>query len=563
MRELLLVLRRRRVGSEEELAAAAGNAVDSAEKKLARMLSERGAAPPRLFFGRMGSGERVEIPIADLTGVSLWSTGSTGSGKSAHGLATELALVAPESPAVFWKIDAKGEAAPWLTDLFLPVIVGAWSERAREHFFETYRVVNPFDASNLPGMNVLAPQGVPRALHAKEVAVLVAESLGGVTGMGHRMTTILTFAVRLALSVPGLSLLEVRALLTNPGYLNGLLRFSDDVEAKEYFLFRFPKESKEALLAVIARLDLLLLVEDTARVLAAPDAIDIGTWIERGVTICNFGDVPRGAEYLGNFWLGLMFRALVRAVMGRPVTPETRPLFASVDEWQVALDEELARHFERVLTLSRFKRASWWFTNQLAGQIGSRFPQLLATLKNSCGIQIAFRQSHEDALALTHMLPEGGERTRSRDAGAAAFARLPDRTFWFYWKKRGLEAVKLISPTVNFDGARRALDRVPADIREACQGRSGGYSRHALDRVLAARRARVAAVADGTATHPCPEWRASVPAISLSSTLSPTNSDERSEPVTDVAASAPETSDVASSPAMPALGEDDGFPSLG
>ena len=43
-----------------------------------------------------------------------------------------------------------------------------------------------------------------------------------------------------------------RSLLSSPSYLDAMLRFTDDAELKEYFLYRFPKESKESLQAVIS-----------------------------------------------------------------------------------------------------------------------------------------------------------------------------------------------------------------------------------------------------------------------------------------------------------------------
>ncbi len=535
MNRWLKRIREQTVGGKQELLRDAEAYHDAlaresgAEAKLREVLrSFSSSKETRFRFGRMAeTKELVEIPLHELIGVALSTMGGTGSGKSAANLALELSLFQKEMPASFWKIDGKGESAPWLTEDFLPAILSQWPSKDVDSFFGRYRVIDPFDPSNLPQLNVLHPiPGVPAPLQAKEVAVLLAETLGTGGVMGHRMTTVLTFAVRLALSIGGLSLLEVKTLLTNSNYLQGLLPNATDPEVREYFAYRFPKESKEALQAVISRLDLILLVPDTARVLCAPESIDIAATLEDGVAISNFGNLPHGAEYLGQFWFGFMFRALARAVMSRPVAPETKPLFACVDEWQVGLSEDLANHFERLLTLSRFKKVSWLLTNQLAGQIGSRYPQLLATLKNSAGIQMAFRQSHEDALALKHMLPKPKTQSRpGKQAGTMEdaiheFARLPDRTFYFYWKKRGLEAVKLVSPTVNFAEAKRLADKAPKEIRDACQGKRHGLSRSALDRILEQRRVQIDAVANRMTSAGRPNFSRRAPTVNLSPDMS-------------------------------------------
>lgn len=42
------------------------------------------------------------------------------------------------------------------------------------------------------------------------------------------------------------------------------------------------------------------------------------------------------------------------------------------------------KNFERLLALARHKRVGLWLVNQLSAQIGSRFPELLTVLRDSC-----------------------------------------------------------------------------------------------------------------------------------------------------------------------------------
>jgi hypothetical protein len=357
--------------------------------------------------------------------------------------------------------------------------------------------------------------GVPRSLHAKEIANLVSEALGNLGGdhFGSRMSNVLFFALRAALEVRDLSLLEVRSLLVNDQYLNGLLRQVQDHDIKEYFVYRFPRENKEAIQAVVSRLDLLLL-EDTARVLCAPGCLSFSELLEQPLTVMDVGGAPRGARFLTRWWLGVCVRGLTAAIFGRP--PRRPPAFAVLDEWWMGLDDDLATDFEWLLSLARHKNVALWLLNQLPEQVSSRSPSLLATIKSNCGLQIAFRQSHDNARALSYMLPVS-ENLRVRkspdhpkwDTRSATaeeqrktlveeLPRLPRRHFWLYPREFGTQAVKLVAPTVPFEEARRLAERAPDWLRRACRGHRGGVSRRELDEALARRRANIAATAAGT-----------------------------------------------------------------
>lgn len=470
-----------------------------------------------VLVGHLVDGEGgLAIPVSRLYGLHRWSTGATGSGKSAQTLAEELQLIGPGMPWSLLHLDAKGESAPWITEYFLPAMLMQHERDEVEEFLEGLRVVNPFDEQNLPALNVLIPQpGVSTALQAREVANLIGKLLGPSGGSwGPRMTNVLFYALRLALELGDLSLLEVRSLLINDGYLNGIIRNISDKDVREYFVYRFPNENKESIAAVVSRLDLLLL-DDTARVLCAPKCLSPGALIEQPLSVINVGNAPMGAEFLSTFWMGVFVRGIGRAIMARPRTE--KPVFCVVDEWWLGLDDELAFHFERLLTQARFKNVGMWLTNQLPAQIGER---LLRVIENSCGFQTAFRQSHRDAGSMAYMLPISDDirvrrspdhpkwdtRTATpaeqRQQMVEELSRLQNRHFWFYPKVYGSQALKLKSPDVPFDWAKREADEAPNWLRDACRGRGSGFSREVLDDYLEQRRARMIEVARGPAREP-------------------------------------------------------------
>jgi|GEM_PF-3218397 len=529
------LLRRLFVGNERVLAR---NALErealerfreTAEFRLLEQLHERRQEPCVEVGWTMEAEAPAEIAISDLIGVPRWTTGATGSGKSVQTMAEEAQLILPGVPFPLVHLDAKSESSRWLKELFVPWLTFTWEEDEAISFYRDYLVLDPFNPDRLPPLNILSGnEGTPHGLAAREIMMLVAENLSGVgSAFGLRMQTLLEWALRLALSVDGLSLLEVRQLILDERYRHGLLRFCGDADVRDYFIHRFDKENAATVHAVLARLDSLLLVPDTTRCLAAPGCVNLEACLESGVTILELGDAPHGAEFLGSFWLGFFVRGLARAIMGRPVTRETPGTFVVMDEWWTALGESLAQHFERLLTLARYKRVSLWLLNQLPAQIGRRYPALLATLKNSAGIQLAFRQSHEDAAALAHMfaadehirvpktLDSPKYETRRarpeeiRQRRVDQLSRLPDRHFWFYYPKAGLDAVQLQATDVPFDRIRRQVDKLPGWFRDLGMGGSySGMSRAVLDEVIRMRRAHMRAVAAGHATAGAPDFLA-------------------------------------------------------
>lgn len=149
-----------------------------------------------------------------------------------------------------------------------------------------------------------------------------------------------------------------------------------------------------------------------------------------------------------------------------------------------------------------------------------------------------------------------------RQAHVAELARLQERHFWFLFKKRGLEAVKLIAPTVNFEAAFAAADAAPADLRDACRGRTNGSTRTRLDEVLAQRRAHMAMVAGGSATGPCPDFGRSVHVIKVPA-ADPDNGFEEEELALPSAEALEHNAEPAAAEFVPNANDESSFPFLG
>lgn len=462
------------------------------------------------------TGEPVWLTHRELVGLAAWIVGATGSGKSAEAYALQLPFVVPRRKASWQLLDAKGEGAQFMCRTALPALLSDWDAADQDGFLESFRCVDFFDGACLPPGNLLAPRsGMARELHARDVVDLIASGLGArYADFGARMVASLMHLVVLGLSVGGLSLVELREVLVNPAYRAGLLAFTDDEATRGYFLHHFPKENPQTVLGLRARLDLLLF-GDNERILAAPTSFDYDATLQNGTTIFDLGsNVPHGASYLQRFYLTQAVRGLVRAIAGRKES--TRPAFLFWDEAWMALEGSLEDELEALFTVwLRHRRVSLTLLNQLPSQIARRAPAVLAALKNSAALEFVFRQGAiEDAKDVAHIIPTGhleyvpsapdtpwdlrpATTAEQKRIGVETLTRLPDRTFWFHHKKRGLAAALLRSPTIPFDDLRRAADQAPRELKERCLGRAGGHSRRDLDQFLARRRAHIRAVAEG------------------------------------------------------------------
>lgn len=529
-------LRRLFVGSKRKLVEAAiEHHIESLdpppEVHLLNDLDERAREDgARVLVGTLAEAEDipVAVPVSEFYGVHRWIVGATGRGKSAQAFAEEMQLIGPGMPWSLLHVDAKGESAEWITDLLLPAMLRDADEDDVIEVIRGLNVVAPFDESNLPEMNLLAPVGgISRSLHAKEIANLIGEALGGAGGdWGVRMMGILLNGLRLMLSVGGLSILELRSALINDRYLNGLLREVEDYEIREYFTYRFPQEPTESVQAVVARLDLLLF-EDTARVLCAPGCVSYASLLEGPLTVVNLGGAPRGAEFLTRFWISVFVRGLARAIYSRRDT--RRPVIAAIDEWWLGLDADLAGDFESLLTLARHKNVALWLINQLPAQVASRSSALLATIENSCGYQTVFQQSPSDARRFSHMFPVSEHCRVRRDLDGPRYEtrverpseqrarhveeliRLPKRHFWFYPRALGRPAAWLIAPEVPFDDLRRAADQASDDLRALCRGYGCGTPARVLDEAIEKRKHHIKEVTGGFARDPRRDLRDRVP----------------------------------------------------
>lgn len=474
----------------------------------------------------------LRMSISELAKVHTLCEGSTGTGKTSQIVGLIAALISCLDRCAIVVDDFKNEVSQLFAQSLVPATLSRWPTRAVDSFFDAYRLINPF-GDRLPPANILALEGdIPPGLHAYEASIHLAEALGADSLLGPRMKLILTKFMLLGVLLK-VSILEVRAALQDPRYLTSLIPSIPDPDLRAWLLYAWPKESKEATIAVVSRLELLALVPDTFRMLAADEMLDVAPFIERGFTLIT-APAPRGAEFLSRFWHGKFLTALSRAALSRPLSSDTLPAFFFADEFQEALQN--AEHLNRVLAQSRWKKCSWTLINQHPEQIRAVSPELWATVANSCNAFYVFRQSAAHSSLFSALMPVSGSMRVPRTSASAAWdtrfatedeerkiiaariASLPNRTCYFVHRPNGEPAHVLRSPTILFADAERAAERAPRDIRDACE-RTFGRTRAELDRIIAIRRSHIADLVLGRAERPTPSFGANAPEMSFGGDL--------------------------------------------
>jgi hypothetical protein len=227
------------------------------------------------------------------------------------------------------------------------------------------------------------------------------------------------------------------------------------------------RENRASLDALLSRADAFLFLPATQRALATPGCISFADALEEGVTILPLGEPPAGAEQLTRFWGGILIGKFMRAVLSRPIRPDTRPALAAFDEFQ-----ECVRHqsdqFSRLLALSRYKLCGQLYINQQVAQLDQTLVRLLRT---NVGIEAAFRCNIEDAKAYAHALPisENTERPgEARQALLTQLTRLETREY-LLWIKGRYPAQLVRSPRIDLEYLQALAAEAPQDVRDFVQ----------------------------------------------------------------------------------------------
>jgi uncharacterized protein DUF87 len=406
-----------------------------------------------------GRWRSLGLPTGRLLACHAGIAGGTGTGKTSL-LIGITAQIAREDRYPVILFDAKGEFADKALKLLPPVLLEAGVPEDR---LARLRVVKVFDPQYVPLLNVTLPEpGVPKEAQAYGVASAVEQALA--EPLGGRMHHLLVRGSALAIEL-GLPITELQRWLDDPGTFQRAAQRSSDPAIREYARTGFPKENRESLRALAARLNALLFWPGARQALCAPGSISFADALaEPGLTIVHVGDAPSGAERLSKFFGALLLGKIVRAILSRPVTGETPSAWFVAEEIQECMGPEEARQISRLLSTARFRKVGVWMTGQSRSQLHAVDPGLVAAMRTNLTIQAQFRTSPEDAAAFAHMLPESDERHR-RDL-MQEMTRLPQRHFYLAVRDLGETAELVVAPKIDFAALEESARLIPAELRE-------------------------------------------------------------------------------------------------
>lgn len=406
-------------------------------------------------------------------------TGATGAGKSFEALGLIMQLLSRQ-PRGLVVIDMKGELTGLLRKTAFPSLVASLPEARARTLIRRIAVIAPFDESATPPFQVLARDpSIPIELQASEVASSFGNTIG--RDLGVLQSTVLKYALILAIDV-GLSLPDVPELLQNDELLSGAVARTSLPEVRAYFANRFPRERAASVASLLSRLDSLLMHPTLKRMLSTDRMIRFDRLLEQAITVIDLGGAPAGMSEVSRFFGQLLFQKIVRAIFARQVREDSPPVTVIADEFQAMLVPDIASDFERVLTLARSQRVFLWCLFQQAAQVEAVSPTLLRILRANTNYQATFRANLEDARLMSHILPVTGTVQRERqgfpDPRTPAqtltvdeerrilveqVPSLPDRSFWFWNRRRQYPAQLMRSPTIRLDRLeQRAASLGPA-----------------------------------------------------------------------------------------------------
>jgi len=497
---MALGFRRRRMGDEARALARVAAAERQRTGEDARVLDTAQAAmrsllggrPNPLHLGSALSSRREPFPVlldsAEAWGGGHWAvTGATGAGKSYLALALLLQRLRQRFGGLV-VVDLKGELAQLLRKVVLPSFiaeVGARDPEAALRLASKVAILAPFDPDAVPPFQVLARD---RGLSIQEQAHEVASSFGRTIGrdLGVIQETVLRYALQLAIDA-GYNLLDVARLLVDDDMRRAALERTQLEDVKHYFATRFPRERAGSVGSLLSRLDSLTMYPGLRRMLSAKGMVRLPVLIEDAVTIIDLGGAPAGMREVPQFLGQLFFQKLVRAIFARRVSLDGRtpPVTVVADEFQELLGPEVARDFERVLTLARSQRCFLWLLFQQAAQLEAVSPTLLRLLRTNTNYQAIFRSNIEDARHFSHVLPVTGrvvhetagfpdprqaERFLTADDERRELVelvpRMPDRLFWFCNRRAAYPTLLVRSPHFDVPGMRRRAEALPRELRD-------------------------------------------------------------------------------------------------
>jgi hypothetical protein len=490
----LRAVRRLVVGDARTLARVAQARRITPEKALQRRFRREYGIPAGreaefIVFGHVrgptGSLVPIGLPLTRLVGhrgTHVLDQGPSRSGKTRLALAVIRQALRILRLRV-WSIDPKGDLTEGRERLLAAVAELPGGER----LLDRLRVLRLFDRTHPPPLRLTAREdGVPVAVQAASIGTALGDASGA--ELGSRMGHILQYPAELACAT-NRPLTCIVDWLTRPALFAADAADSPNERLRHFATYELPRENKESLRALRARLERVLFLPSLRRALEAPTCLSFTQALEHHDLILDASNPPAGEEAAVRMLCAPLLGRMLRAVVNRPVTAATTPVVVFIDELPELLGQFEAQGVGRAVSLSASRFVNFWLIHQERGQLGAGLFNLLRT---NCSIEAIFRPSHRDAELVAHALPvpDGVERpARVREALVQRLTRLPRRQFLFWCKDGRVPAHFVTAPLVDLESLPN-----PARFRERM-------------------RARTAAEALAVTDMPAPELAATSPAV--------------------------------------------------
>jgi hypothetical protein len=457
-----------------------------------------------IVFGSVaGPGDNsvaIGLPLNRLVGergTHVLDCGPSRSGKTRLALSVvRQALRMPDLRV--WTVDPKGDLT-----VGRERIQAAEAERpSGARLIERLRVLRLFDRSTPPPLRLTAREdGIPIAVQAASIGTALGEASGA--ELGSRMGHILHPPAELAVEQnrPLTCLLD---WLRRPATFAAAAASSSNERLRHFATHELPRENKESLRALVARLERVLLLPSVRRALEAPTCFNFHQALEYFDLILDASNPPAGEEAAVRMLCGPLFGRMARAVLNREVTAQTTPVLCFIDELPELLGRFEAEGIGRLVSLAGSRLVNFFLILQDRVQLG---PELFHLLRTNCQIETLFRPAHRDAELVAHALPvpEGVERpAQVREALVRMLTRLPRRQYLFWCKDGRVPAHFVTAPLVD-------LDQLPPAEALRNRLRAEAETRLSATQLASAAPTAPVAVTEADAPTPVTPVRAAVP----------------------------------------------------
>lgn len=389
----------------------------------------------------------IGLPLERLVGergTHFLDQGPSRSGKTR--LALAIARQAMRIPWLRnWGVDPKGDFSEGRKRL----LASELERPGTEYLAERFRDIRLFDRAHPPQLRLTArEEQTPVSVQAASLSTALGEASG--TELGSRMGYIFQYPAELAIET-GRPLTAILDWLTRPATFAGAAAESGNERLRYFAVHELPRENKESLRALRARLERVLLLPSVRRALEAPTCFNFAEALEHYDVNIDASNPPAGEEAAVRMLCGPLFGRMTRAILNRRVKAGTTPVLVFIDELPEVLGKFEAEGVGRLVSLAGSRLVNFFLIIQDRVQLGSELARLLRT---NCSIEALFRPSHRDAELVAHALPVPDAVERPAQARAALvqkLTRLPRRQYLFWCKDGRVPAHFVTAPRVDLE----------------------------------------------------------------------------------------------------------------